>query len=229
MEAPLAPSRVADLYWFGWRNLGGALREHGWFYLPLAVLAAWLSVTRQPAAQIAASYINVLAFIPALAFASRLARPSVGIHARELLGLLGIWAIVDGSLWIFIELARIWNALLIALLFLFIPYVWIAVKLSLAPAIFLLRSPSASIRDAFRSSWEYVEDDRWLRIFGLQILISLPVGVITFSLRHWQTTLAGALTIYALSVVTAVWSQISLVAMATNTGVPEEHTDAVPV
>lgn len=218
-----------ELYIFGWRRLGAALREHAWFYLPLAAIAAGLSLITRWTAQLSATDIGVLAFIPALAFATRLARPSIAIRERELFGLIAIWAIVDGSFWVFMALARVWDLLLIVALFLFVPYLWIAVKLTLARAIYLLKSPSASIMDAFSGSYDYVEGETWWRIVGLQLLILLPAFLITFWMLRWQTTFGGAFIIAGLTIVTTVWTQISLVAMASNTGVPEEHTDAVTV
>lgn len=229
MQGPLAPNRFAELYTFGWHKLADALREHAWFYVLLALVAAGLSAITRPTVPFSAADINLLAFIPALAFATRLARPDFQMKAKEVLGLLVIWFIVNGVFSALVALARIWNALLIVLLFIIIPYVWIAVKLTLAQPIYLLRSPSESILDALSDSSNYVEGDTWWRIVGLQILIVLPAAIIVLFMSYWQTTFAGAFIVSAASIVTTVWSQISLVALASNTGVPEEHTGAVTV
>lgn len=229
---PLARDRFGDLYVFGWRHLGAALREHPWFYVPLALIAGASVTVNQPVAQFVAGNIDALAIFPALAFATRLARPSFKMGTREVLGLAGMWAILNGSFLVFSQvesaLVRISEAFLFLAL-LAVPMIWIAVKLALSQAILLLQSPNATVMDAFADSWDYVEMEIWWRVVGLQVVILLPLILVSFFLRQWPTTFAVALAISAISIAATVWIQISLVAMASHTGVAEEHTDASAV
>ena len=229
----LAYDRFGALYAFGWRHLGAALRAHLWFYLLLILIATVAATVNQPVAQFIASYIDLLAIFPALAFATRLARPSFRMGAREVLGLTVIWMILSGSFfvfgYVFSALVRISDGFIFLAAAMIVPMAWISTKLALAQAMLLLRSPGATILEALSGSWDYVEGDTWWRIVGLNIVILLPLFAASLYTRHWSQTLTSSLVISVLTVVTTVWMQISLVAMASNTGVPEEHTGAVPV
>lgn len=227
---PLAYDRFADLYTFGWRNLGSALRAYAWFYVPLALIAGLSATVTQPVGQFITSNIDVLAMFPALAFATKLARPAFKMVPSQVVGLSVIWVALNGSFqvfaYFFAELVHLSDGFLFLGILVF-PIAWITTKLALAQPILLLRSPGATIFDAINASWDYVEGDTWWRIVALNIVILLPLVTVGFAARQSAHAYATALFMSALAIATSVWMQISLVAMASNTGVPEEHTDAV--
>jgi hypothetical protein len=115
--------------------------------------------------------------------------------------------------------------------------IWLVVKFTLTESLYIIENGRTTVFGSFSLTWQSVETDRWWRVLGLTLCIGLtvafPGAILRSLLQPFFSTLAssefigawaGALAFSALTVMGIVWTQLSLVGMASRM-LPAELTE----
>ncbi len=222
-----------ELYAFGRRRLWFVIRERFWWYAGIAIAAAFLTARYAIADEAVNSALELLVTLSAIASATRLVVPSYRMTVSQSIGVITIWLIFTIlQLGIMAGMTRLtgismnWGALYVILAPL---WIWLAVKFSLATPFFTVEHMGyQKVGKALVDSWNFVESDRWWRLFGLQLAIVVTIAIPFLLVRgagglvHAASaglspaSLAIALCEVALAIIANVWFQIAFVAMVST-------------
>jgi hypothetical protein len=227
----ISEPKVGLAFTYGRKSLPAALREHWWIYCIIALVGALLTAQSATSTSFKTSGVDALAIFPALAVATRLATPEFRLTARifsRLLGFYFLFVVCCAAVVVaVIFTAKIIPIVALVLFPMFVTGFWLAVKISLVAPFYALRNGQEAFFDAVRESMDFVSMDIWWTVVGLTICIGLCCMLIpgiladAIFLNFRESGTFGAAFIAALvafsgSIPCYVWTEISLVALATT-------------
>ncbi|MDE2481027.1 MAG: hypothetical protein KGN02_02410 [bacterium] len=238
--------RVGSAYAFGWSKIAVVLAEYWWLYALAVLLDAAVATWGATDTSFRTGTFEWLIIgFPALASCARLVRPDARMHARDVLTIIGIAAIIvagiallAGMVFLITLLSR--GFAFVAAIGSFCIVIWLWTKLSFAPIFFLNENPR-NFTSAFDSSMDRISSDAWWSALGLGIAVGFTIGVpsgIVLAIVgvHLGTLIALggrvplfaiACTVNALSIVSAVWSTAAMTAFASAFGTFGETPEAL--
>jgi len=224
-----------EAFRFGWNKLGVVLIEGWWLYLAVFIAGVGLAAWGASDTRLQTEPIEWIAGIAALGAATRYAFPSFRLSIRTVLGAIAVDLLCIGAMLVLlptpfvVALLAHAPAVLLVYVVLLPVGIWASVKFACAQAFYTLRSGegTTSVFGAIRESWFFLSDENWLRGIGLPLLIclvaALPPAIAGFTV-FWlfakaspmAVTVVAAALYYAGSITSAVWMQISLIALAST-------------
>jgi hypothetical protein len=222
--------KPGDVWAYAWARMPAILRDNAALYGALFLCGVALTVWTASRQNVHTASVEWIAGIAALGATVRGLQPSYRMRASTvfwivvfyLCAILAAVLVIVGPL-LLLTLAHQFTSAAIWLLIL-IPVVWIGVKLSAAPPLFVLHeSQGDTILTATKEAWSRISGERWLQLFSTQLVIALAAGITIGALCLPLLTLAphGVLlatsVYYALALPTTAFSMAITVAIAAST------------